>query len=135
MSLMNESRPYRRPAPKDWWAKAPYRAYTVREMSGLAVAGYGAVVFAGVYSLSQGPESWAAYVRFLQSPVSLLLHAALLAAVLYHVKTWFQILPKTMPKLILGREPVAQRTITRVATIFAGACSLALVLITLGVAR
>jgi fumarate reductase subunit C len=132
---MNERRPYRRPAPANWWAKPPYRAYTVRELSGVAVAIYGGVLFAGLVSLSRGPQAWQGFLDFLKSPVSLLLHVLLLAAVLYHVATWFQTLPKTMPKLIVGGAQVPPKTMTRIATLAAGACSLGLLAFTLGVAK
>ena len=132
---MNERRPYHRPMPGNWWAKPPYRAYTARELSGVAVAAYGGVLFAGLVSLSRGPESWNGYLQFLKSPTSLALHVLLLAVVIYHVVTWFQTLPKTMPKLIVGGEHVPAKKITRIATLIAGATSLALVLVVLGVAR
>lgn len=132
---MNERRPYRRPMPGNWWAKPPYRAYTARELSGVAVAAYGGVLFAGLASLARGPESWAGFVDFLKSPASLLLHVLLLAAVIFHVVTWFQTLPKTMPKMIVNGAAVPAKKITRIATIFAGATSLALVFFVLGATR
>jgi len=132
---MNERRPYRRSLPGNWWAMPPYRAYTARELSGVAVMAYGGVLFAGLVSLARGPEIWNGFVQFLKSPTSLALHALLLAAVLFHVVTWFQTLPKTMPKLIVGGEHVQPKKITRIATLIAGGTSLALVLVVLGVTR
>jgi fumarate reductase subunit C len=132
---MSLSRPYRRAMPANWWAKPPYRAYTFRELSGVAVMAYGGVLLAGLYSLSRGPESWAAFLAFLKSPTSLALHLVLLAGMVYHVVTWFQTLPKTMPKMIVNGKHVAPRKITGIATLFAGACSLGLIAFTLGVAR
>jgi len=41
---MSERRPYRRPMNPTWWASPPYRAYTLCELSGVAVAIYGAVL-------------------------------------------------------------------------------------------
>ncbi len=56
-SPMSERRPYRRPMdPKWWWAPGPYRAYTLRELTGVAVALYGAVLFFGLVSLAGGPD-------------------------------------------------------------------------------
>jgi fumarate reductase subunit C len=121
--------------PGNWWAKPPYRAYTARELSGVAVAAYGGVLFAGLASLARGPESWNGYLQFLKSPTSLALHVLLLAVVIFHVITWFETLPKTMPKLIFGGEHVPAKKITRIATLIAGASSLALLLVILGVAR
>ncbi|MBB4197743.1 fumarate reductase subunit C [Rhodoblastus sphagnicola] len=132
---MSKRRPYRRPIAANWWAKPPYRAYTTRELSGVAVSIYGGVLFAGLVSLFRGPESYETYLRFLASPLSLGLHVLLLAAVLFHVVTWFQTLPKTMPHVVVGGEPVAARTITRIATLAAAATSLALILFTLWVSR
>ena len=133
---MSERRPYRRPVdPKWWWKPGAYRAYTLRELTGVAVLIYGAVLFFGLLSLSRGPESWAAFLQFLRSPVSVLLHLALLVAVLYHVKTWFEILPKTQPKIIVDGKLVTPETITSYATWAAAACSLVLLLCTLWVTR
>jgi fumarate reductase subunit C len=121
--------------PSNWWANPPYRAYTARELSGVAVTIYGAVLFVGLFSLWRGPDSYEVFLGFLKSPVSLLLNLLLLAAVLYHVVTWFQTLPKTMPKLIVGGKQVPPETISLIATLAAGASSLVLVLFTLWVAR
>jgi fumarate reductase subunit C len=129
---MSERRPYRRPMdPRWWWAPGPYRAYTLRELSGVAVAIYGAVLFCGLLSLSRGPESWTAFLQFLRSPFSILLHLALLGAVIYHVKTWFETLPKTQPKIIVDGKPLPAATITGYATMAAAACSALLVLVIL----
>jgi len=132
---MSERRPYRRPMDPNWWRKPPYLNYTLRELSGVAVAAYGAVLFAGVIALTRGPEAYDGFLAFLRSPLSVLLHLVLLAAVIYHVITWFQTLPKTMPKMIRGGKQVPPAEITRVATRVAGACSVVLVLIIMGVAR
>ncbi len=133
---MSERRPYRRPMdPKWWWAPGAYRAYTLRELSGVAVLIYGAVLFVGLISLSRGPQHWDSFLQFLRSPVSIVLHLALLAGVAYHVKTWFEILPKTQPKIIVDGKLVPQATITRYATLVAVGCSAVLVLFTLWVTR
>ncbi|RBP05067.1 fumarate reductase subunit C [Roseiarcus fermentans] len=127
---MSESRPYRRPIdPKWWWAPGPYRAYTLRELSGVAVALYGAVLFAGLICLVSGPMAWDSFLGFLRSPVSIVLHLVLLAGVVYHVKTWFETLPKTMPKMIVNGKQVPATEITRKAQMVAAGCSLVLVVI------
>ena len=132
---MSERRPYRRPMNPKWWANPPYRAYTLRELSGVAVTLYGAVLFAGLVSLARGPESYENFLAFLRSPASLLLHFLLFCAVVYHVVTWFQTLPKTQPKMIVDGKQVPAETITRIATIFAAACSVVLIIFTKWVAR
>lgn len=132
---MSEKRPFTRPAAPNWWARPPYLAYTTRELSGVAVAIYGAFVFVGLVSLWLGPDSYGAFLRFLKTPFSLALNLLLLAAVAYHVVTWFRTLPKTMPKLIVGGKVIPPEEVTRIATRTAGATSLILVLIALWVAR
>jgi fumarate reductase subunit C len=133
---MSESRPYRRPIDPNWWWKpGAYRAYTLRELTGVAVAAYGAVLFAGLVALARGPESYEGFLGFLRSPIGILLHLVLLAAVIYHVKTWFETLPKTQPKMIVNGKQVPPADITRIATLVAAACSIVLVLFTMLVAR
>lgn len=131
---MSEKRPFTRPIASDWWAHPPYRAYTARELSGVAVAIYGAVVFVGLVSLTLGPGAYGAFLGFLKTPLSLVLNLLLLAATVYHVVTWFQTLPKTMPKLIVGGKLIPPEQVARIATRTAGATSLALVLLALWVA-
>jgi fumarate reductase subunit C len=133
---MSERRPYRRPVnPQWWWAPGAYRAYTLRELTGVAIALYGAVLLYGLVSLAGGPERWESYLQFLRSPVSIVLHVALLAAVVYHVKTWFEILPKTQPKIIVNGKQVPAETITGYATMVGVACSGVLILFTLWAGR
>ena len=132
---MSESRPYRRPMQPDWWwAPGPYRAYTIREASGVAVAIYGLVLFLGLLCLALGP-GLRRLLGFLRSPVSLLLHLILLAAVVYHVKTWFETLPKTQPKLIIDGKQVPPAKMTAIATKVAAGGSVVLILFTMVVAR
>jgi len=130
---MSERRPFHRPQPRHWWAKKPYLAYTLRELSGVAVAAYGAILLAGLFCVWRGPDAYAAYRRFLASDWSFAVHAVLLAAVLWHVVTWFQILPKTMPKLILKGRQLPPRQMTAIALLVAVFCSAALLLVVVAI--
>jgi fumarate reductase subunit C len=120
---MSERRPYLRAQPRYWWARSPYRAYTIRELCGVALAIYASILLVGLICLARGPEAYEAYRQFLASPWSLLIHLVLLASILWHVWTWFQILPKTMPKLVWHGTLVRQTTMTWVAMLLAGVCS------------
>ena len=51
------------------------------------------------------------------------------------MKTWFETLPKTQPKMIVDGKQVPAETITKYATMVAGACSVVLLLFTIWVAR
>ncbi|MFO1110933.1 MAG: fumarate reductase subunit C [Bradyrhizobium sp.] len=123
---MSERRPYLRAQSRYWWVKPPYRAYTLRELCGVVLAAYAAILLIGLICLASGPEAYETYRRSLASPWSLLIHLVLLAAALWHVWTWFQILPKTMPKLIWQGMPVRQTTMTKVAILLAVVCSVML---------
>ncbi len=126
---MSERRPYVRPQPRTWWAHPPYRAYTIRELCGVALALYAAVLLAGLICLARGPESYGTFRHFLASPWSLLIHLLLLAAALWHMWTWFQILPKTLPKLVWRGKLIPQHLMTSVATALAAGCSVLLVVL------
>ncbi len=125
---MSEGTPYIRPQRRFWWARWPYRGYTLREMSGIGVAVYGGVLLAGLVALSNGPETYAAFLAWLATPESMVLHLLLLAAMLLHSVTWFQTLPKTMPRLVLRGKVVPQKRTTLACLFVALVCSAGLVI-------
>jgi fumarate reductase subunit C len=110
------------------WARWPYRGYTLRELSGVGVAVYGGVLLSGVLALWLGPKPYGAFLRWLASPVSAVLHLVLLAAMLLHCVTWFQTLPKTMPRLVVRGRLVPQKLLTLAALLAALVCSAGLVI-------
>jgi len=130
---MSERRPFHRPQPRRWWAHKPYLAYTLRELSGVAVTLYGAILLAGLICLWRGPAAYAIYLRMLRSDASLVVHLVLLAGMLWHVLTWFQILPKTMPKLIVRGRQVPPRKVTAIALLVAVVCSAALLVVAVAI--
>ena len=116
-----------RAQPSNWWAKPPCLAYTIREATGAAIGLYGLVLFCGLVCLWLGEDSFNAYMRVLANGWAIGLHVLLLIAMIWHVITWFQILPKTMPRIVLAGRAVPQRAITLAATAFALCCSLAFI--------
>ena len=122
-------RPYVRPM-AGWWRRDPFfLRYMVREATALAVLAYAVVLTLGVVRLAQGEAAWNGWLDALRSPASLLLHAVLLVAMFVHAKSWFEIMPKTMPMLFVGGRRVAASTITRIgwaATVLASVVLLAL---------
>ena len=107
-----KSRPYTRPVEQLWWARPPYLAYTLREVTGTAVIGYALVLLAGLVSLAIGEHAYDAWLDFLKSRWSLSLHVLFLIGMIAHVWTWFRILPKTMPRLAIGGSILPQSRIT-----------------------
>ena len=124
---MSERKPYTRPQRPYWWARWPYRGYTLRELSGVGVAIYGGVLLAGVAALRLGPEPYGAYLAWLSSRGSAALHIVLLAAMLLHCVTWFQTLPKTMPRIVLRGKLVQPALMTSLSILAALVCSAAVI--------
>lgn len=124
-------RPYVRPM-QGWWRRDPFfMVYMARELTAFAVLVYSIVLAVGVVRLSQGEAAWNGWLQALQSPWSLLLHLVCLLSFAIHAKSWFEIMPKTMPLMFVGGQRVAGTTITRVgwaATIAASVALFALAL-------
>ena len=122
-------RPYVRPM-AGWWRRDPFfMRYMIREATALAVLAYAVVLTLGVVRLAQGEAAWNGWLDALRSPASLLLHAVLFVAMIIHAKSWFEIMPKTMPMLFIGGRRVTAPTITRIgwaATVLASVVLLAL---------
>lgn len=108
---MSGGRPYVRQVEPHWWARPPYLAYTLRELTGVAVAGYALILLAGLIALARGETHYVAWLNFLKSPWSLALHIVLLIGMSAHVWTWFRIMPKTMPRLSVGGRIMPQNVL------------------------
>ena len=113
MSMQNARRPYRRPM-TGWWRKNPYFVeYMVHEGTAFVVAIYAVIVLIGVFALGRGEIAWNAWLAVLKSVPMLIVHAALLLGMLYHTWTWFHIMPRTLPPIMVGGSRVSGPTITR----------------------
>ena len=119
-------RSYVRPM-KGWWKRDPFFVrYMWREVTALAVAAYAVVLVVGVWRLAQGQAAFDGWLQALRSWPSIVLHLVLLAAMVLHAVSWFEIMPKTMPMLFLGGERDAAATLTRAGLAAAAAAALAL---------
>ena len=106
-------RPYRRTM-QGWWKRDPFFVrYMAREMTAFAVAAYAVILGVGAVRLAQGEAAWNGWLEALRSPLSIVLHLVLLVAMVVHAKSWFEIMPKTMPMIHLGGKRLDGRTITR----------------------
>ena len=106
-------RAYIRPM-RGWWRRNPFFIrYMVREATAVAVGVYAIVLSTGVVRLAQGEAAWNGWLEALRSPWSMLMHLVLLVAMIVHAKSWFEIMPKTMPMIFVGRRRLAAATITR----------------------
>ncbi len=109
---MTARRPYKRPMP-GWWRKNPYFVeYVVHEATACFVAAYALVFLAGLLCLVQGEEAWAAWLAVLRSPWSIVAHLVMLVAMGYHSYTWFKIMPKTLPPVVVRGQRLSPGAIT-----------------------
>ena len=107
-------RPYVRPM-QGWWRRDPFFVrYMAREFTALAVLAYAIVLTVGVVRLAQGEAAWNGWLDALQTPGSMLFHLVLLVAFFVHAKSWFEIMPKTMPMMFVGGRRVSAMAITRI---------------------
>jgi fumarate reductase subunit C len=112
MSSNDPRRPYVRPT-SGWWRKNPFFVYYMaRELTAFVVAAYGLVVLAGLLCLAGGEASWNGWLAVMRHPVSLVLHVLALIALVFHSWTWFEIMPKTMPPVVIAGKALPPKAIT-----------------------
>lgn len=112
-----------------WWKRDPFFVrYMAREATAIFVVVYAVTLLAGIARLSQGEASFDAWVAHLRSATSVALHVLLLAVFLYHTLTWFQIMPKTMPPVVIAGHKLVPGTITALGLAASAAASLVLFL-------
>ena len=123
---MSKRRPYVRPM-DGLWKKNPYFVeYMVHESTALFVAAYAFPLLVGLIRLGQGEAAWNGWLEAMRTPLSLICHLAFLVAILYHMYTWFKIMPITMPPIIVGGKKVGPGVITGSGLLAALAASLVL---------
>ncbi|AMC34080.1 fumarate reductase [Janthinobacterium sp. B9-8] len=111
---MNARKPYIRPM-AGWWRHNPFfLEYMVHEGTAFFVLAYALELLAGLICLTQGEAAWNSYRAFVASGPILIINLAIFAAMLYHGYTWFKIMPRTLPPMIIGGQKVAAATITTV---------------------
>lgn len=123
-------RGYVRPM-QGWWRRDPFFVkYMIREVTAVGVLVYAIILMVGLLRLSQGEAAWNGWLAALRSPGSVLLHLVLLVSMVVHAKSWFDIMPKTMPLMFSGGQRVPASTIIRtgyIATVIATIVVLAIV--------
>ncbi len=130
---MSGRRPYVRPM-DGWWRRDPFFIrYMIREATAVLVVAYATVLLFGVIRLAQGESAYDGWLAALRSPWSIGFHLVLLAGFIYHTWSWFRIMPKTMPSIVVGGKKLQPAVITAVGLAAAALLSAALLLITVGV--
>ena len=110
-----------------WWRRDPFFIrYMAREATAPFVALYAIVLLAGIVSLAYGADAYEDWLEALASPGWIAAHAILVAIFAYHTYTWFQIMPKTMPPVVVRGRRLAPEAITFAGIAAAVLASLAL---------
>jgi len=121
---MAARRTYVRPM-QGWWTKNPYfLRYMAREATAIFVYLYGLMLVAGLVALRRGPESFDAWLAALRHPFGIAFQLVCLAVFAYHTLSWFQIMPKTMPPVIVAGKRVPGAAITAAGLAAAAIASL-----------
>ena len=91
-----------------WWKKNPFFVeYVIHESTALFVLAYAVTLLIGLVRLSQGQAAWEGWLAAMQSPMAVVFHLVLLAAIAYHTYTWFKIMPITLPPIKVGGEKLS----------------------------
>ena len=88
---------YSRRMPIFWWIrKVSYVRFISRELTSLGVLAYALILLIQLRSLYRGPEAYEAFLDWLASPASIVLHILLLGIVVFHSITWFNLAPSAL---------------------------------------
>lgn len=110
---MSARRPYVR-SMAGWWRKNPFFIeYMVHEGTAFFVAAYALILLASIIFLGAGEAAWNRWLAFLTSPFGIVVHVLLLIGFLYHAWTWFHIMPRTLPPIVIAGKRVSAATIIR----------------------
>ncbi len=131
---MSARRPYVR-SMDGWWRHNPFFiVYMIREGTAVLVVAYAVVLLFGVVRLAQGEAAYNGWLTALQSPWSLAFHLVLLVSFIYHTWSWFSIMPKTMPMILIGGRKLQPAVITGVGLAVSALLCAALFLIVMALA-
>lgn len=132
---MNKRRPYVR-SMDGWWRRNPYFVeYMIHEGTALFVAAYAGILLNGLLHLAQGEAAWNAWLAALKNPFYIGFHVLALIALTYHTYTWFKIMPRTMPPVVVGGQRLSAWAITGSGLAVASAACLGLLALVWGMAR
>lgn len=112
-----------------WWKRGPFLGYLARELTCLAVGAYGLLLLTGLLRLADGEAAFARWLSVMRSPPGLVVNGLLLAGLAWHAITWFLILPRTIPPVIVAGKAVPANAIRAAGLAVALASALIVVLV------
>lgn len=102
---------YRRRVSVWWWLESwRYTKFVLRELTSVAVAFFALIALWKVRAIAGGPQAYAEFLAWMQSPLFLVLNGVAFLFVLFHSVTWFNLAPKAMV-VRLGGKRVPDRVI------------------------
>src|SRR5512140_1554874 len=126
---MAARRPYTRSMDGWWRRNAYFKKYMARAVTAFFVAGYALVLLAGLIRLSQGPAAFGEWLQGMKSGWSIALHAVLFLVFLYHTYSFFEIMPKTMPPVVVGGKRLSRPAVTNIGLAASAVASIIALLI------
>jgi len=88
---------YRKPVSTYWWTNQwSHFKFILRELTSVFVAYFVVLMLSLLRALSNGPESYQAFLEWLKTPVAILINIIALVFVLFHTITWFNLTPRAM---------------------------------------
>ena len=83
-----------------WWRKNPFFVwYMIREASAPLFYLYALWLLAGIVALARGPAAYASWWAIAKHPLMIVANLIVLVFAVYHMWSWFSVLPKTTPDL------------------------------------
>ncbi|OGA13095.1 MAG: fumarate reductase [Betaproteobacteria bacterium RIFCSPLOWO2_02_FULL_63_19] len=126
---MDKRRPYVR-SMNSWWKRDPFFVrYMVMEATSVLVALYAVILLVGLLRLSQGEAAFNGWLGALESGPSILLHVLILVVFLYHLWSWFKVMPKTLPMIFVNGKKLPADTITYTGVLLAVVVNLIVLII------
>lgn len=105
-------KPYVRPM-AGWWRRDPFfLRYMAREATALFVVLYALLLLVTVERLAQGRVAFEEWIAMLGGGAFVAMHAVIVAALVLHTITWFAIMPKTMPPVVIAGRRLGAALIT-----------------------
>lgn len=94
---LHHPRWYRRRVSVWWWLESwRYTKFVLRELTSLAVAYFALIALWKVHAIGAGPEAYARFLAWMESPLYLALNAVAFFFVLFHTITWFNLAPRAV---------------------------------------
>jgi fumarate reductase subunit C len=102
---------YVRKYPLTWWLRpGPFLRFAAREITSMFAAIFSGLMLLFLFALSRGRGEYEGFLRWLKLPAVIAVSAIILAALLYHMGTWFRLTTHIL-EVRLGGRVLPRRTV------------------------